>query len=186
MFERLRTRLLGAGYVDIGLDHFARPNDELAVARATGRLQRNFQGYSTRAGTSLYGFGISAISQTPDTYRQNHKSLAVYRAALAEGRLPVERGYRMTAEDQRRRRLVMGVMCDRRLDFVALRQTYGIDVPAHYAAELARLAPLVADGLVRIDAQHLEVLPAGEPLLRVIAMAFDQYLAPGRRHSSTV
>lgn len=186
MFALMRDRLLQAGYVDIGLDHFARPDDELALAHAQGGLQRNFQGYSTRAGTSLYSFGISAISQTPDSYRQNYKSLALYRAALAENRLPVERGYRMTAEDQRRRRLIMGIMCDRRLDFTALHAELGLDVPKTYANELASLAMMEADGLVRIDREALEILPAGEPLLRVIAMKFDAYLSAGRRHSSTV
>jgi oxygen-independent coproporphyrinogen III oxidase len=186
LFSLMRERLLQAGYVDIGLDHFARPEDELAQAHASGRLQRNFQGYSTRAGTSLYGFGISAISQTIDSYRQNHKSLALYRAALAEGKLPVERGYRLTQDDQRRRRLVMGIMCDRRLDFAALRDELGVDVVATYAKEMARLAPLEADGLLTVDHRSLQVHPAGEPLLRVIAMQFDAYLSPERRHSSTV
>jgi oxygen-independent coproporphyrinogen III oxidase len=186
MFGVLRDRLLRAGYVDIGLDHFARPTDELARARKSGGLHRNFQGYTTCAGASLYGFGISAISQTRETYRQNHKSLATYRAALAEGRLPVERAYRMTAEDQRRRRLIMGIMCDRRLDFGALSQELGCDVASRYAAELGALATLEADGLVRCDSQGLEVLPAGEPLLRVIAMKFDETLNPARRHSATV
>ncbi len=186
MFSLMRERLLNAGYVDVGLDHFARPEDELARAHATGGLQRNFQGYSTRAGTSLYAFGISAISQTPDSYRQNYKSLALYRAALAERRLPVERGYRMTAEDQRRRRLIMGIMCDRRLDFAALQQELNVEVKTEYARELQALQPFGADGLVEIDDAGLRVLPPGEPLLRVIAMQFDAYLAPGRRHSSTV
>ena len=187
MFGLMRDRLRHAGYVDIGLDHFARPTDELAVARQTGGLQRNFQGYSTRGGASLYAFGLSAISQTADCYRQNFKTLAPYRAALAEGRLPVERGYRMTDEDRRRRRLIMAIMCDRTLDFASLSEELGCDVPTAYASELARLAPLEEDGMLRVGADRLEVLPAGEPLLRVIAMAFDAYLRPGTgRHSSSV
>lgn len=149
-FALMQARLLTAGYVDIGLDHFARPGDELAQARAAGTLQRNFQGYSTRAGRLLYGLGLSSISQTPDMCRQNTKSLFEYRAALAAGRLPVERGYRLTAEDKRRRVLVMGLMGKRWLDFAALRDRHGIDAPRDYAAELASLDVVVADGLVRV------------------------------------
>jgi oxygen-independent coproporphyrinogen-3 oxidase len=186
-FALMRGRLLGAGYVDIGLDHFARPGDELAKARAEGTLHRNFQGYSSRAGRSLYGLGLSSISQTADTYRQNTKSLFEYRAALAAGRLPLERGYRLTAEDKRRRVLVMGLMCEPRLDFEALRERHGIDVRRDYAAELASLDALVADGLVRVDADEVAVLPAGEPLLRVVAMCFDATLQGGaRRHAFAV
>lgn len=187
MFSHIRAKLLAAGYVDIGLDHFARPTDELAVALREGKLHRNFQGYSTRSGASLYGFGISSISQTPEVYWQNPKSLMEYRAALADGQLPVERGYRLSAEDKRRRRLVMAVMCDRRLDFAQLSAEFGDEVPVTYAAELASLQPLIEDGLVRIDASGLQVLPKGEPLLRVVAMAFDQTLAKGvRAHAMTV
>lgn len=187
MFSRIRAKLLAAGYVDIGLDHFARPDDELAIALREGKLHRNFQGYSTRSGASLYGFGISSISQSNDIYWQNHKSLMEYRAALNEGRLPVERGYRLTAEDKRRRRLVMAVMCDRRLDFAPLSAEFGIDVAQTYAEEIARLQPLQADGLVEVSADGIRVLPKGEPLLRVVAMAFDQTLSRGvRAHAMTV
>lgn len=187
MFAVIREKLLAAGYVDVGLDHFARPDDELAQARDNGGLHRNFQGYSTRSGASLYGFGISSISQTEEVYRQAPKSLAAYQAALAEGRLPCERGYRLNAEDKRRRRLIMAVMCQRGLDFAALSAEFGADVTIQYARELAHLQPLVEDGLVAIDQRGLRVLPRGEPLLRVIAMAFDQtYSAGVRAHALTV
>ena len=186
-FAALRRRLLAAGYEDIGLDHFARPGDELAKARRAGSLHRNFQGYSTHAGASLYGFGLSAISQTRDTYRQNVKTLAAYREALSAGRLPVERGYRLSPEDHRRRRLVMDIMCQRRLDFARLRTEAGIDVPADYAPELASMGELENDGLVRVTSTGVEVLPKGEPLLRVIAMRFDAASAPGaKRHALAV
>ncbi|HEY0944808.1 MAG TPA: oxygen-independent coproporphyrinogen III oxidase [Opitutaceae bacterium] len=187
MFGLMHTRLKAAGYVDIGLDHFARPDDELAHAQRAGSLHRNFQGYSTRAGASLYGFGISSISQTDEVYWQNHKSLADYRAALREGRLPVERGYRTTTEDRQRRTLIMRLMCDRRLDFAALGRLLGLDVPTTFARELASLEPLAADGLLQVGAAGVVVLPAGAPLLRVIAMKFDAFLQPGlRRHALTV
>lgn len=186
-FASLRERLLAAGYEDIGLDHFARPDDELAVARRAGTLHRNFQGYSTRAGASLYGFGLSAISQTADTYRQNYKTLAEYRAALDEGRLPVERGYRLTEEDARRRRLIMDLMCTRRLDTAGLRREAGIDLFVDYAREILSLRDMIADGLVTVDKSGVRVLPAGESFLRVIAMRFDPGMIPAAgRHALAV
>ena len=187
MFSRIRGKLLAAGYLDIGLDHFAKPDDELSIALRAGGLHRNFQGYSTRSGASLYGFGISSISQSDDIYWQNHKSLHEYRRALSCGRLPIERGYRLSDEDKRRRRLVMAVMCDRRLDFAALSRELQFDVRRVYAGELASLDGMVQDGLVAIDDDELVVLPKGEPLLRVVAMAFDQTFAKGvRAHALTV
>jgi oxygen-independent coproporphyrinogen-3 oxidase len=187
MFARLHERLRRAGYVDVGLDHFARPDDELARALADGSMHRNFQGYSTRGGASLYGFGISSISQTADTYRQNHKSLADYRISLTAGVLPVERGYRLNRDDLRRRALIMGLMCERRIDFAAQDRAMGGDLRQDFAREIAALAPLQADGLVSVGTDGIEVLPAGVPLLRVIAMCFDasQSAAPGR-HALTV
>jgi oxygen-independent coproporphyrinogen-3 oxidase len=189
LFALAHARLADAGYVDIGLDHFARPDNELARARHTGGLQRNFQGYSTRAGASLYSFGLSAISATADTYRQNHKTLDAYRGALVAGRLPVERGLALTDEDKRRRTLVMRIMCERRLDFAALARETGIDVAADYAPELDSLSDLAADGIVTLDAQGLRVTELGAPLLRVVAMRFDAHFAPAatvRRHAMSV
>ena len=135
--------------MDIGLDHYARPDDELAIAQRSGSLQRNFQGYSTAAGASLYGFGVSSISSTPDSYRQNFKDLDEWKAALAKNELPVERGLLLTREDQRRRALIMGLMCDRRLDYAGLSQALGVDVRKTYATEIAGLEDLEADGLLR-------------------------------------
>lgn len=187
MFALAHARLTGAGYLDIGLDHFARPTDELARAQRAGTLHRNFQGYSTQAGASLYGFGMSSISQTPTTFRQNHKTLPAWREAVLAGQLPVERTLRLSAEDQRRRTIIMGIMCDRRLDFRALSTAFGVNFPARYATELASLADLEADGLVAVNADGLEVLPAGVPLLRVIATRFDAYLSTApNRHSKTI
>ncbi|HMD60595.1 MAG TPA: oxygen-independent coproporphyrinogen III oxidase [Opitutaceae bacterium] len=180
-------RLTRAGYVDIGLDHFARPDDELSVAQRSGTLQRNFQGYSTAAGASLYGFGVSSISSTADSYRQNFKTLGEWRAALDEGRLPVERALILTEEDRRRRVLIMGLMCDRRLDYAALSAALGVDVALEYAKEISGLADLEADGLLVRTAEGIEVLPRGVALLRVIAMRFDATFVPGAgRHAQTV
>ena len=187
MFAIAHSKLTQAGFIDIGLDHFARPGDELAQARQAGTLHRNFQGYSTNSGASLYGFGMSAISNTANTYRQNFKSLPQYRAALADGKLPVENGLRLTAEDRRRRVIIMGIMCDRYLDFKELSQEIGVDFATTYATELASLADLEQDGLVVRTADRLEVTAVGAPLLRVIAMRFDAYLKPGtQRHSQSV
>jgi oxygen-independent coproporphyrinogen-3 oxidase len=180
-------KLTRAGYIDIGLDHFARPDDELAVAQRSGTLQRNFQGYSTAAGASLYGFGVSSISSTAESYRQNFKGLAEWRAALAAGRLPVERALILTEEDRRRRALIMGLMCDRRLDYAALSASLGVDVAREYATEIAGLADLEADGLLIRTPAGIEVLARGVPLLRVIAMRFDATFVPGAgRHAQTV
>lgn len=187
MFSAAHAELSAAGYVDIGLDHFARPDDELARAREAGTLQRNFQGYSTRAGASLYGLGMSSISSTPDVYFQNHKTLSEYRSALDAGRLPVERGLRVTAEDKRRRTVIMRVMCERRLDFATLSREFGFDFPAAYARELESLDDLVADGIVERTEAGIAVTPVGAPLLRIVAMRFDPAsYASAKRHSQTV
>ena len=187
MFVAAHTRLAGAGYTDIGLDHFARPDDELAVAQRNGTLQRNFQGYSTHGGHSLYGFGLSSISSTAGTYRQNLKTMGPWRDAIAAGGLPVERGYRLTAEDARRRTLIMRLMCDRRMDYARLSAETGVDVAQAYAAEIAGLDDLERDGLLERFAGGLVVTPRGVPLLRVIAVRFDDSFgtAPGR-HSNSV
>ncbi len=187
MFVAAHELLTAAGYVDIGLDHFARPDDELAVAQRAGTLQRNFQGYSTRAGASLYSFGMTSISQTADTYRQNYKTLEGYVGAVLAGALPVEKGLRLTPEDVRRRTVIMRLMCDRRLDFARLSAEFQGPFEETYAAELSSLADLEADGIVRRTPAGLEITPAGAPLMRVVAMRFDATLnrAP-QRHSKVI
>ena len=187
MFAVAHEKLTAAGYIDIGLDHFARPDDELAVAQRAGTLHRNFQGYSTHGGASLYAFGVSSISSTADTYRQNLKSLDEWRTALDAGRLPVERGLRLTEEDQRRRTIIMRLMCDRRLDFATLSRSLGVDFQKHYAAELASLADLEADGIVARLPGSMNVTRLGVPLLRVVAMRFDPHMrGSATRHSKTI
>jgi oxygen-independent coproporphyrinogen-3 oxidase len=187
MFAVAHERLTAAGFLDIGLDHFARPGDALAVAQRAGTLHRNFQGYTTCAEASLYGFGVSAISSTADTYRQNHRELAAWRAALSAGQLPLERGLRLGVEERRRRTIILRLMCDRRLDYAALSRELGVEFTTVYAAELAGLEGLRADGLVRLEADGLEVTPVGQPLLRVIAMRFDPlYSAAPGRHAAAI
>jgi len=187
MLKLITETLTSSGYVYIGMDHFARENDELALAQAAGTLQRNFQGYSTRAGAEILALGISAISQTPYSYRQNHKSLAPYYAALDRGEVPAARGRELTVEDAHRREIIMRLMCDLRLDFAALSRAHGGDFAADYAAELARLAPLAEDGLVELTTGGLRVTDIGRLFLRNIALCFDAYHVPDSgRHSRTV
>jgi oxygen-independent coproporphyrinogen-3 oxidase len=188
MFRRGIERLTGAGYVFIGMDHFARAGDELALALAAGTLGRNFQGYTTHAGLDLYGFGVSAIGQVGNTYAQNRKSREAWRAALDAGHPPVARGLRLTDDDRLRRAVIMELMCRFALDRRALGQRFGIDVDDYFADEFRRLEPLAADGLVTITPDRIHVTPAGRLLVRNIAMTFDAYLAgdPAPRYSRTV
>ncbi len=175
-------------YVYIGMDHFAKPNDELAVAQRNKQLQRNFQGYSTRAGSDIYAFGMSSISQIPEAYWQNEKELPKYQEAVDAGRVPLHRAYFVTGEDKIRRETIMRVMCDLSLDFAAMSRKLGVNFEQHFARELASLAPFEADGLVRRIPGGLEVTDAGRLFIRNIAMCFDNTLAPAgeRRHSKTI
>ncbi len=175
-------------YVYIGMDHFARPTDELTVAQRNKQLQRNFQGYSTRAGTDIYAFGMSSISQIPDAYWQNEKELPPWRAAVDAGRVPLHKAYLVTEEDRRRRDTIMRVMCDLSLDFAAMGRKLGVDFERHFAGELESLSDLVADGLIERVPGGLRVTDAGRLFIRNIAMRFDNTLAPvgERRHSRTI
>ena len=121
-------------YVYIGMDHFAKPTDELAVAQREKKLQRNFQGYSTRAGSDIYAFGMSSISQIPDAYWQNEKELPKWQEAVDTGKIPLQRAYFLTDEDKIRRETIMRVMCDLSLDFAAMSQKLGINFQEHFAA----------------------------------------------------
>ncbi|MBS0664708.1 MAG: oxygen-independent coproporphyrinogen III oxidase [Verrucomicrobia bacterium] len=187
MLKLITETLTSRGYVYVGMDHFAKETDELAVAQAARTLQRNFQGYSTRAGAEILAFGISAISQTPHSYRQNHKTLDPYYAALDRGEVPATRGRELSEEDARRREIIMRVMCHLRLDYAALSREFGFDFAARYATELARLRPLADDGLVQVSAGGVQVTELGRLFLRNIAVCFDAYYAPeAKRHSRTV
>jgi len=175
-------------YVYIGMDHFARPNDELALAQKNKQLQRNFQGYSTHGGADIYSFGMSAISQIPDAYWQNEKDLKKYYAALDAGRAPLTRGYFVSDEDKARRETIMRVMCDLSLDYAAMSQRLGFDFASHFERELESLAGFEADGLVKRSTTGLEVTDTGRLFIRNIAMCFDNTLAPAgeRKHSRTI
>jgi oxygen-independent coproporphyrinogen-3 oxidase len=175
-------------YVYIGMDHFARPNDELAVAQRNKTLQRNFQGYSTKSGVDIYAFGMSAISQADGVYWQNLKELPEYYGTLDTGWEPFAKGYVLSTDDKIRRHTIMRLMCDLGLDYAALSADLGIDFAAYFAPELESMKDLEADGLLRRDAHGLEVKDTGRLLIRNVAMRFDRYLPANkeRRFSKTI
>lgn len=168
--------LTAAGYLYIGMDHFARPDDELAVAQRNGTLYRNFQGYSTHADCDLVGLGVTSIGMVGDTYSQNHKTIEEYSAALASKELPVWRGIALDADDRLRRAIIMQLICHFRLDPRPMEKDFGISFNDYFAAELSELGTMAQDGLLRIDADGIHVEPAGKLLIRNICMVFDRYL----------
>jgi len=176
ILRRSIEMLTDAGYLFIGMDHFAKPEDELARAQREGKLYRNFQGYSTHADCDLIGLGLTSIGFVNDAFFQNEKQLERYIAAIDEGRLATMRGYLLSEEDKLRRYLIMRLMCDFFLDFDEIGRRFGIDAKAHFAEELADLAQMEADGLVKLEGTKLFVLPRGRLLIRNIAMVFDEYL----------
>ena len=169
-------RLSRAGYLDIGMDHFAKPGDELALAQAQGRLQRNFQGYSTHADSDMIGLGCSAIGRIGPTYYQNHKELDTYYRALDAGRLPVARGLELSSDDLIRRAVIQALACHFRLSIESIELAYLVDFERYFAAELADLRALERDGLVELDPEWIVVTPKGRLLVRVVCMVFDRYL----------
>lgn len=168
-------KLTSEGYVYIGMDHFAKEDDELTVAQRTKTLQRNFQGYSTRGGVDIYAFGMSSISQSQDAYWQNLKELPDYCASVDEGKLPIQRGYILTEEDHLRRRTIMRLMCDLELDYANMSELLGLDFGSTYAPELESLTDLEEDGLIQKSTTGLTVTELGRLLIRNIAMRFDGY-----------
>ncbi|HSH28578.1 MAG TPA: oxygen-independent coproporphyrinogen III oxidase, partial [Thiohalobacter sp.] len=169
-------RLGQAGYVFIGMDHFAKPGDELAVAQRNGTLYRNFQGYSTHADCDLVAMGATAISMVGDSYSQNLKNLEEYAARIDAGHVPVFRGVELDADDKLRRAVITRLICHFELDFAAVERDYGIDFRDYFAAELEGMADFVRDGLIELDAAGIRVLPRGRLLIRNICMQFDRYL----------
>ncbi|MFZ4651137.1 MAG: oxygen-independent coproporphyrinogen III oxidase [Rubrivivax sp.] len=164
------------GYAYIGMDHFALPQDPLAVARRQGRLHRNFQGYSTQPDCDLIALGVSAIGRVGPCYSQNAKTLPEYHDAVRHGRFATVRGLELGREDVLRRAVIMALMCQGRLDFEAIEQAHFVDPRRHFAAELEHLRPFEAEGLVEIDEESIVVTPLGWYVVRGIAMVFDQYL----------
>ena len=182
-------RLTGAGYVYIGMDHFAKPGDDLAVAQRQGRLHRNFQGYSTHADSDLIACGVSAIGAVGATYSQNAKTLEGYYEALDNNELPVVRGVALGMDDILRRTVIGKLMCQFELSVAVIEQAFPIGFADYFAPELAQLRQLETDGLVTLDGEWITVTMRGRLLIRNVCMVFDRYLAaPGAapRHSRTV
>jgi len=176
-------RLHEAGYVHVGMDHFARPDDELAQAQRHGRLQRNFQGYSTHAGCDLLGLGVSAISRVGASFAQNHRTIESWTQAIDDGELPVMRGLNMTADDSVRSAVIGALMCHFELSIEAIESAYAIDFKKYFSAELDELAELEAAGLLTIEPDWIAITPRGRLLVRAVCMVFDRYL---RLDSETV
>ena len=174
-------RLTGAGYLYIGMDHFARPEDDLAVAQRQGRLHRNFQGYSTRPECDLLAFGNSAISRVGPTYSQNVRELKGYYAALDLARLPVGTGLVLSKDDLVRRAVIQVLLCQFRLSIESIEVAYLVEFHSYFSRELEDLKPLEDDGLVEIQPVWIVVTPKGRLLVRMICMVFDRYLREGRR-----
>ena len=176
-------RLSDAGYIYIGMDHFAKPNDELTIAQRQGRLHRNFQGYSTHSECDLLGFGVSAISQVGAAYSQNVKTLEDYYLRLENNQLPVLRGIELTQDDLLRRSIIQALMCHFELSIEAIEIAYLIKFKTYFATELQDLAPMIDAGLLTIDDQWISIEPKGRMLVRAIAMVFDRYLRTSREHA---
>ncbi len=176
ILEMVIEKFQDAGYVYIGMDHFAKPEDELAVAQREGKLWRNFQGYTTRKGVELIGFGATSIGMLQDSYFQNYKTLREYNLAVDEGRLPVYRGYVLTEDDFIRREVIMDIMCNLGVSFEKIEGLFGIRFEDYFSEELENLRELEEDELIRVRDRRIDILPAGRLLIRNVAMVFDAHL----------
>ena len=180
MLSRSLDTFIDAGYVYVGMDHFALPDDALAVAKRQGRLHRNFQGYSTQPDCDLIALGVSAIGRVGATYSQNAKTLEDYYDLLNQGRLPVVRGLAVNRDDLVRRAVIMALMCQGEVQFEAIELAHLIDFRSYFAAELAALGELQAQGLVQVEDSQIQVTADGWFFVRAIAMVFDRYLQADR------
>jgi oxygen-independent coproporphyrinogen-3 oxidase len=176
MMQRALERLVGAGYVYIGMDHFALPEDDLAVAKRQGRLHRNFQGYSTQPDSDLIALGVSAIGRVGATYSQNAKTLDAYEDLLALGQLTVERGLLLSRDDLVRRTIIMALMCQGHVSIESIEMAHLIDFRKTFALELAELQLMQDSGLVTLDADAINVTEQGWYFVRAVAVVFDRYL----------
>jgi oxygen-independent coproporphyrinogen III oxidase len=176
IFRAGLERFLDAGYVYIGMDHFARPEDELATAQRERTLHRNFQGYTTKAGTDLYGMGVSAISSIGESYAQNRREIPAYQTTVAERGIATMRGYRLSQDDVIRRAVIGRLLCHTVISKQEIEREFAISFDEYFAPELASLEESAGDGLVALDSAEIHVTPLGRIFIRNIAMAFDRYL----------
>jgi oxygen-independent coproporphyrinogen-3 oxidase len=186
ILQMVGAKLMEAGYVYIGMDHFAKPDDELAVAQREGKLYRNFQGYSTHSDCDLVGLGVTSIGRVGDAYMQNYKELDEYDAAISQGKLPVFRGVELDEDDKLRRAVITQLICHFDLSFSHIEQAFGIVFADYFAPELANLKPMEVDGLLTLSEQGIKVQSAGRLLIRNICMIFDKYLAQKQQQFSRV
>lgn len=175
-------KLIDAGYVYIGMDHFALPEDDLVLAKQDGTLQRNFQGYSTHGGSDLVALGVSAIGNIGNTYAQNSVSTIEYEALLSNRQLPIKKGLRVDEDDQIRAAAIQDIMCHDGIDFAVFGQRHSINFSEYFAPELDRLTDLAQDNLIVFTDEAITVTAKGRLLLRSIAMIFDRYLASAEAH----
>ena len=176
ILDRTIERLTAAGYIYIGMDHFALPEDELVTARLNGSLQRNFQGYSTHRYCDLISLGVSSISNIGNVYAQNSITTMEYEALLEDGHLPIRKGLAVDEDDQLRAQVIQELMCYDELVFDEFDSTAGIDFRNYFSDEIENLAPLEKDGLLEVDNDSIRITPRGRLLIRNIAMTFDRYL----------
>lgn len=180
MLARSLAAFMGAGYVYVGMDHFALPDDALAVAKRQGRLHRNFQGYSTQPDCDLIALGVSSIGRIGATYSQNAKTLEEYYDFLDQGRFPIVKGLALTRDDLVRRAVIMALMCQGQLQFESIELAYLVDFKAYFAKELEALKALADQGLVTLDDSGIQVTPTGWFFVRAVAMVFDLHLQTDR------
>jgi oxygen-independent coproporphyrinogen-3 oxidase len=176
IFKMTTEKLLNAGYWSVGMDHFAKQTDELAIAQRNGTLYRNFQGYSTKAGCDLYGFGMSAIGHFKETYQQNIKNVREYYSAIKGNNFATHVGYRMTADDHIRKEVIMRVMCDMEIRKKEIERQFGIVFDEYFAGAIPKLETFVDDGLVTLHPDRILVNGMGRLVIRNVAMCFDAYL----------
>lgn len=177
-------KLAGAGYVYIGMDHFAKPDDELAIAQREGTLYRNFQGYSTHAECDLVGLGITSIGMVGPTYAQNLKTLEDYYAAIDNNQLPVFRGLKLNRDDEIRRDVITKLICNFQLAYEDIENSWTINFQDYFASELETLREMADDGLISYDHRQITVMPKGRFLIRNICMVFDVYMNQQKQKSS--
>jgi oxygen-independent coproporphyrinogen-3 oxidase len=175
LFALARERFLDAGYEPIGMDHFARGDDELARARRQGRLRRNFQGYTVVPAPDVIGLGVSAIGDVGDAYVQNEKKLSAYQEAITRDLLPVQRGVRRSHDDAVRRHVIHELMCNFRVEIPEVEERFGVDFAGYFQEDLSRLREHEREGMVQVQEATIRATPLGELFVRNLAMCFDRY-----------